>query len=158
MLSFWTGPEDPVEDMEEVSRVVLLIHLWAEPMIRNEQNIHWSRTMRTTGSVVLTQPPPLTHPSPPKICKSIRRNKKWATRDIVLLLRTGVVVHILWLNVLFRLSGHLQENPQVERVTWLEKEATIYVLIEYITISAHDKITTIYSIIRVSINKRITFC
>ena len=40
MLSFLTGPEDPVEDMEEVSRVVLLIHLWAEPMIRNEQNIH----------------------------------------------------------------------------------------------------------------------
>lgn len=29
-------------------------------------------------------------------------------------------------------------------------------LIEYITISVHDKITTIYSIIRVSINKRIT--
>ena len=29
-----------MEDMEEVSRVVLLIHLWAEPMIRNEQNIH----------------------------------------------------------------------------------------------------------------------
>lgn len=27
-----------MEDMEEVSRVVLLIHLWAEPMIRNEQN------------------------------------------------------------------------------------------------------------------------
>lgn len=48
--------------------------------------------------------------------------------DIVLLLLTGVVVHILRLNVLFRLSGHLQENPQVERVTWLEKEATIYVL------------------------------
>ena len=40
MLSFLAGPEDPLEDMEEVSRVVLLIHLWAEPTIRNEQNIH----------------------------------------------------------------------------------------------------------------------
>lgn len=39
MQSFLAGLEDSVEDMEEVSRAALLIHLWAGAMISNDEKI-----------------------------------------------------------------------------------------------------------------------